>query len=156
MNTTRNHSAYRAMAVTGMIKQLLIVAMAVGVWSGCEKERPAPPPKPIAKKTKPAAPVEDSASEAEAPGNSEDTSSGSGPPPPPDGNAQSSTSTLTEVERLNQALQDYYVRKGAAAPPVTGFGTLVSAGIIPGVPVAPPGMKYVIDKKLLAVRLEKQ
>ena len=93
------------------------------------------------------------------------TSPPAAPPPPGAAKAAAIVSAPAEVpsyegkdeaEKLTAALHDYYARNGAAAPMVTSFDTLVKARVLKSVPVPPPGKKYVIDTKNIAVRLENQ
>jgi hypothetical protein len=133
---------------------LLVVLLAAGMCPGCGKHDAAPVAKSIVRKAKPAVSATEPVPEPEPAADSEGSPAGSAAAPLPEAEPGSLVKE-TEAERLTRALQDYYTRNGAAAPPVTGFATLVKAEIIKSVPVPPPGMKFVIDKKLLAVRLEK-
>jgi hypothetical protein len=63
-------------------------------------------------------------------------------------------SQMSELERLTFALQSYY--DDAELPAINSFEPLVKRRLIKSVPVAPPGMKYVIDLKRMEVRLEKE
>jgi hypothetical protein len=60
----------------------------------------------------------------------------------------------SELERLNFALATYF--EDVNRPAIDSFEPLVKLRILKSVPVAPPGMKYVIDMQSVTVRLEKQ
>ena len=59
---------------------------------------------------------------------------------------------LDETQRLTYALQLFY--GDSSAPAISDFQPLVQRKILAKVPVAPAGMKYVIDLSKLEVRLE--
>jgi hypothetical protein len=60
----------------------------------------------------------------------------------------------SELDRLNFALHTYY--EDSSRPAITSFEPLVKARLIKRVPVAPPGMKYIIDPNGAMVLLVKE
>ncbi len=71
---------------------------------------------------------------------------------PTDGTVDAPTG-LSEVERLNWALEMYHVAH-LESPPLTSFDPLIKAKLIKEVPKAPAGKKYVLNGPAWEVRLE--